>query len=148
MYQLIRGQGSPLAYLIGRKNTTFVEDVEILLPVKFRWIMFIGFRDVENVCSKLMTDDGQHVITIVHSSLRLGCTKTHCHILAKNSLICKKCKKKEEIWLSPIKSPYTHRKIQKATRQHKNDTNISITQRLRTDLTRSVGVVFNSVKNL
>ena len=38
------------------------------------------------------------------------------------------------------KSPYTHRKIQKAMRQHKNATNTSITQRLRTDFGRSVGV--------
>ena len=32
------------------KKTNLVEDVEILLPVKFRWILFIGFREeVENV---------------------------------------------------------------------------------------------------
>ena len=32
------------------KNTNLVEDVEILLPVKFRWILFSGFREeVENV---------------------------------------------------------------------------------------------------
>ena len=34
----------------GPKNTNLVEDVEILLPVKFCWILFIGFREeVENV---------------------------------------------------------------------------------------------------
>ena len=38
------------------------------------------------------------------------------------------------------KSPYTHRKIQKATWQHKNATKTSITQRLRADLGRSDGV--------
>ena len=38
------------------------------------------------------------------------------------------------------KSPYTHRKIQKATRQHKTPRKTSITQRLRTDLGRSDGV--------
>ena len=37
------------------------------------------------------------------------------------------------------KSPYNHRKIQKATWQHKNATKTSITQRLQTDLGRSVG---------
>ena len=120
-----------------RKTQTLVEDVEILLPVKFRWIPFRGFRgEVENVsanqrpgrpfcfsdrpekhklgrgcwdlpsckvlsnsiqwfqrrsrkCEKLTTtdgrttdgrtdgrtDDGQHMITIVHLSLRLRCTK-------------------------------------------------------------------------
>ena len=33
-----------------RKNTNLVEDIEILLPVKFHWIPFSGFRgEVENV---------------------------------------------------------------------------------------------------
>ena len=33
-----------------KKKTNLVEDVEILLPVKFRWIPFSGFREeVENV---------------------------------------------------------------------------------------------------
>ena len=35
---------------IGVKNTNLVEDVEILLPIKFCWIPFSGFRgEVENV---------------------------------------------------------------------------------------------------
>ena len=35
---------------IGPKNTDLVKDVEILLPVKFRRILFSGFREeVENV---------------------------------------------------------------------------------------------------
>ena len=34
-------------FLIGPKNTNLVDDVEILLPVKFRWISFRG--EVENV---------------------------------------------------------------------------------------------------
>ena len=39
-----------LFYPIGPKNTNLVEDVEILLPVKFRWIPFSGFRgEVQNV---------------------------------------------------------------------------------------------------
>ena len=43
------GQGG-LFFSIGPKNTNLVEDVEILLPVKFRWIPFSGFRgEVENV---------------------------------------------------------------------------------------------------
>ena len=37
------------------------------------------------------------------------------------------------------KDPYTHRKIQKATWQHKHASKTSITQRLRTDLGRSAG---------
>ena len=39
-----------LFFPIGPKNTNLVEDVEILLPVKFRWILFSGFRgEVGNV---------------------------------------------------------------------------------------------------
>ena len=50
MFQPIRGQGGHLVFLIGPKNTNLVEDVEILLPVKFRWILFSGFRgEGENV---------------------------------------------------------------------------------------------------
>ena len=50
MSQPIRGQGSNLVFPIGPKNTNLVEDLEILLPVKFRWIPFSGLRgEVENV---------------------------------------------------------------------------------------------------
>ena len=39
-----------LFFSIGPKNTNLVEDVEVLLPVKFRWIPISGFRvEVENV---------------------------------------------------------------------------------------------------
>ena len=48
MSQPIRGQGG--LFLIGPNNTKLVEDIEILLPVKFRWILFSGHRgEVENV---------------------------------------------------------------------------------------------------
>ena len=48
--QPIRGQGGHLVFPIGPKNTNLVENVEILLPVKFGWIPFSGFRgEVENV---------------------------------------------------------------------------------------------------
>ena len=36
MSQPIRGQGGHLVFPIGLKNTNLVEDVEILLPIKFR----------------------------------------------------------------------------------------------------------------
>ena len=50
MSQPIRGQGGHLVFRIGPKNTNLVEDVEILLPVKFRRIPFSGFiGEVENV---------------------------------------------------------------------------------------------------
>ena len=43
-------QGEYFCLLIGPKNTNLVEDVEILLPVKFRWIPLSSFRgEVENV---------------------------------------------------------------------------------------------------
>ena len=35
MSQPIRGQGGHLPFLIGTKNTNLVDDVEILLPIKF-----------------------------------------------------------------------------------------------------------------
>ena len=50
MSQPIRDQGGHLVFPISAKNTNLVEDVEILLPVKFRWIRFSSFRGkVENV---------------------------------------------------------------------------------------------------
>ena len=51
MSQPIRGQGSHFDFFpIGPKNTNLVEGFEILLPIKFRWIRFSGFRgEVENV---------------------------------------------------------------------------------------------------
>ena len=36
MSQLIRGEGGHLGFPIGKNNTNLVEEVEILLPVKFR----------------------------------------------------------------------------------------------------------------
>ena len=46
----IRGQGGHIVFSISPKNTNLVEGVEILLPIKFRWIPFSGFRgEVENV---------------------------------------------------------------------------------------------------
>ena len=50
MSQPIRGQGGHLVFPIGPKNTNLIEDVQILLPVKFRLIPFSRFRgEVENV---------------------------------------------------------------------------------------------------
>ena len=44
------GQGGHLVFPSGPENTNFVEDIEILLPVKFSWIPFNSFRgEVENV---------------------------------------------------------------------------------------------------
>ena len=50
MSQPIRSQGGHLVIPIDKKKTNLVEDVEILLLVKFRWIQISGFREaVENV---------------------------------------------------------------------------------------------------
>ena len=49
MSQPIRGREGHLVFPIGTENTNLVEDVEILLPVEFRWIPFCGFSEVENV---------------------------------------------------------------------------------------------------
>ena len=46
---LSQSEGGNLVFPIGPKNTNLVEGVEILLPVKSRWIPFSGFREVENV---------------------------------------------------------------------------------------------------
>ena len=56
MSQPIRGQGGHPFVPIGPKNTKLVEDIDILLPVKFRWILFSGFRgEVENVSTNQRT---------------------------------------------------------------------------------------------
>ena len=47
MSQQIRDQGGHLVFQVGPKNTNLVEDVEILLPVKFHEIAFRG--EDENV---------------------------------------------------------------------------------------------------
>ena len=51
MSQPIRGNGGHLVFFsIRPKITNLVEDIEILLPVKYRWILFSGFRGkVKNV---------------------------------------------------------------------------------------------------
>ena len=49
MSQQIKGQGDHLVFPIGPKNTNLVEDIDILLPVMFRSILFNGFREIENV---------------------------------------------------------------------------------------------------
>ena len=46
MFQPIRGKSGHLDFPIGPKNTNLVEDIEILVPVKFRLIPFTGFRGV------------------------------------------------------------------------------------------------------
>ena len=50
MSQPIRGQGGHFVFPINPKNAKFVEDFEVLRPVKFRLIQFSGLRgELENV---------------------------------------------------------------------------------------------------
>ena len=50
MSQPISGQGGHFVFPIGPKNSNLIEDVKILLPIKFCWNPFSGFRgEVENV---------------------------------------------------------------------------------------------------
>ena len=50
MSQPIRGQDGHLVFPIDpKKKTNLVRDIEILLSIKFRWIQFSGFWEVENV---------------------------------------------------------------------------------------------------
>ena len=58
MSQPIRGQVGMLFFSIGPKNTNLVEDVEILLPVKFHWILFSHFREKVNNASANQRPDG------------------------------------------------------------------------------------------
>ena len=91
MSQPIRDQGCNLVFLIRPKNTNLVEDIEILLPVKFYWVPFCGFRgEVENMTSKRWqtTDDGQSMITIVRLSLRFRGTKKGQTIRNQGGHLC------------------------------------------------------------
>ena len=50
MSQQIRGQGSHLVFSDWPQNTNLVEDIEFLLPAKFRQILLNSFREeVENL---------------------------------------------------------------------------------------------------
>ena len=61
MSHSIRDQSGHLGFPIGPKNTNFVEDVAILHPVKFRWILFRG--EVENV--KANQRPGGHLVFLI-----------------------------------------------------------------------------------
>ena len=112
------------------KTTTLVRDHEYFIPTKFHQNPSSGSgEEVENVKSLRTdgrtddddgrTDDGRCAMTIAHLSLRLRWAK-----------------KGKDLTQSCDKNPYTHRKIQKATWQHKNATKnfdyTTIADRLRT----------------
>ena len=50
MCQPFKSLGSFFVFRMGSKNTHFIEDIETLIPAKFRLIPLSGFRgDVQNV---------------------------------------------------------------------------------------------------
>ena len=59
MSQPNRGQCGHLVFPIGPKNTNLVEDVEFLLPVKFRRILLSSFRGEVEYVKSLRRTDGQ-----------------------------------------------------------------------------------------
>ena len=61
--QPIRGRGGHLLFPIGPKNTNLVEDIYILLHVKFRWIPFSSFREVKNV--SVNQRPGGHLVFLI-----------------------------------------------------------------------------------
>ena len=72
MSQPIRGHSGHLVFLISLKNTKLVEDVEILLPVKFRWIQFSGFRGEVGSVSANQRPGQPSCFTDRHKKHKLG----------------------------------------------------------------------------
>ena len=64
MSQPIRGQGGHLVFLIGPKNTNLVEDVEIFLPVKFRWIPLSSLAEKSKMSQPIRGQGGHLVFPI------------------------------------------------------------------------------------
>ena len=62
MSQPIRGRGSHLVFSIDTKNINLVEDVEILLPAKFRCIPFSGIRGEKSKMSQTIRGQGDHFV--------------------------------------------------------------------------------------
>ena len=71
MSQQIRGQCGHLVFPIGPKNINFVEDVEILLLVKFRLIPFIGFREKVEMSQPIRGQGSDLVFPIVQKNKNL-----------------------------------------------------------------------------
>ena len=52
------------------KNTNLVEDIDILLSVKLRWILFSGFRKKSLKCEKVTETDGRQTTRNHNSTLQ------------------------------------------------------------------------------
>ena len=61
-----------LFFSIVPKTTNVVEDVKILLPVKYPLITFSGFREVENSSADQMSGGGHLVFLINTQKYKLG----------------------------------------------------------------------------
>ena len=72
MSQPIRGQGGYLVFLISPKDASLVEDVEILLPVKFCWILFSGFRGKVEMSQQIIGRGGHFVFSVPTEKHKLG----------------------------------------------------------------------------
>ena len=64
MSQTIRGEGSHHVFPIGPENTNLVEDVEILLPIKFRLILFSGSKEKPKMSQRIRGQGGHLVFPI------------------------------------------------------------------------------------
>ena len=64
MSQKIRSQGGHLVFLIGPENTNLVEDVEILLPLKFRWIPF-SVSEEKSKMPQPIRGQGGHIVFLI-----------------------------------------------------------------------------------
>ena len=64
MSQPIRDQGGHFVFPIGPKNTNLVEGVEILPPIKFRWIPFSGCRKKSKMSQPIRGQGGHLVFPI------------------------------------------------------------------------------------
>ena len=84
MSQPIRGHGGHLGFFIGPKNTILVEDIEILLPVRFHWIPFSGFKgEVENVQADKRSGRPSWVFLSAQKTKKVGrglCDLASCHV--------------------------------------------------------------------
>ena len=64
MFQPIRGRGGHLVFTIGPEYTNLVDDVKILLPVKFCQIPFCGFKKRRHKCQPIK-DQGGHLVFLI-----------------------------------------------------------------------------------
>ena len=102
MWQPIRGQGGNLVIPIGQKNTNSVEDIEILLPVKFCWILFSGLREVGNVSANQRPErlshfsDRPEIHTLGRGPLDLASCQVSMNCVQWFQMRSRKCLSKSE----------------------------------------------------